>query len=110
MIFKRKNTKEVIRDGFTAHIYNSKKEYPALDTILVDCHTSHKKVYVKESHRVYFVIEGNGTFDVGDETYEVTKEDVIVIEPKVKYAYKGKMKLFELNFPSTSSDDEVAAD
>ena len=107
MIFKRKNATEVIRDGFTAHVYNSKEEYSALNTVYVDCHTSHERVFVKESHRVYFVIEGSGIFDIGDETHEVEKDDVIVIEPKTEYAYKGKMKLFELNSPATGSEDEV---
>ena len=107
MIFKLNNAKKVEREGFTAFIYNLKDDFPSCNTVYVDCHKFHKKVYVKTSHRIYFVIEGNGTFLVGDKKDKVEKNDVIVIEPMTKYSYEGKMKLFEINFPATSSEDEV---
>jgi len=107
MIFNIKNARKVSREGFTAYVYNSKDEYPALNTVYVDCFKDHEKVYVKKSYRLYFVIEGEGTFNVGDNEYAVRQNDVIVIEPMVEYSYKGKMKLFETNYPATGGDDEV---
>ena len=107
MLFSLKNACKVVRPGFTAFVYNSKEDLPPLNTVLVDCHKDHEKVYVKESHRVYFVMEGSGTFTVGKEIYKVQPFDVVVIPPKVPYSYEGKMKLFEANFPATGEEDEV---
>jgi len=107
MIFKIENAQKVEKNGFTAYVYNNKNEYPTLNTVYVDCFENHEKVYVKNSHRLYFVIEGEGEFNVGDNKYSVKQKDVILIEPMTKYSYKGKMKLFEINYPATNSDDEV---
>lgn len=107
MLFTLKNSTKVARDGFTAFLYNQKKDYPALNTVYVDCHKSHDREYVKESHRLYFVIDGGGIFYVGNDKYDVKKNDVIVIEPKIEYSYEGKMKLFEVNYPATDSSDAV---
>ena len=58
MIFKKKDAQKVSRDGFTAFVYNDKEQYSILNTVYVDCFEGHEKVFVKESHRLYFVIEG----------------------------------------------------
>jgi len=110
MIFNIENARKVSRQGFTAYVYSNKDQYPALNTVYVDCFKNHEKVYVKNSHRLYFVIEGAGFFTINEETYAVKQNDVIVIEPMIKYAYEGKMKLFETNYPATGSEDEVVAE
>ncbi|MFA6549960.1 MAG: hypothetical protein WCT36_01225 [Candidatus Gracilibacteria bacterium] len=107
MIFKLDKAKKVKKEGFTAFLYNLKQDFPSYNAVYVDCHKNHEKVYVKASHRIYFVIDGSGKFVVGDEENQVEKNDVIVIEPMTKYEYEGKMKLFEINFPATDRDDEV---
>jgi len=107
MHFPFSQTKKIEKEGFTAFLYNLKEDHPSFNTVYVDCHKSHEKVYVKASHRIYFVIEGEGTFTVDNETNQVKKNDVIVIEPTKEYSYKGEMKLFEVNFPATGSEDEV---
>jgi mannose-6-phosphate isomerase-like protein (cupin superfamily) len=107
MLFKLSNAKEVQEEGFTAFLYNLKSDFPSFNTVYVDCHKFHEEVYVKRSHRIYFVIEGSGTFTVDRKKNKTQKNDVIVIEPMTKYSYKGKMKLFEVNFPATNSEDEV---
>lgn len=107
MLFQLKNARQVSRPGFTAYVYNDKKQYPTLNTVYVDCFGEHEKVYVKKSRRLYFVIEGEGTFQINKEILAVKQHDVIVIEPLVEYSYQGKMKLFEVNYPATGSDDEV---
>lgn len=107
MLMRLANTKQVNRDGFTAFLYNLKSDYPALGAVYVQCTGSHERVFVKKSHRLYFIIEGRGVFDVGDEHYEVGPSDVIVIEPGISYSYAGSMTLFEVNYPATDDSDEV---
>jgi len=110
MIFNIENARKVTREGFTAYVYNNKDQYPTLNTVYVDCFKDHEKVYVKTSHRLYFVIEGSGTFTLNNETFSVKQNDVIVIEPMVEYSYEGQMKLFETNYPATGSEDEVVVE
>ena len=107
MLLKLSDATKVERDGFTAWVYNLKKDSPAVSTVYVDCHAAHERVSVKASHRLYFVIEGEGKFTVGDEEHVVESKDVIIIEPKTPYSYEGQMTLFEVNFPATDSSDEV---
>ncbi|MEK6967362.1 MAG: hypothetical protein AABX51_01900 [Nanoarchaeota archaeon] len=107
MLYKLKDAKKVERQGFTAFKYNSKADLPEMNAIFVDCHDSHEKCSVKNSFRLYFVIDGTGEFLVGEEKFSVEKNDVVIIPPKTAYAYKGKMKLFEANAPATSSEDEI---
>ncbi|KKW41765.1 MAG: Cupin 2 domain-containing protein [Candidatus Magasanikbacteria bacterium GW2011_GWA2_56_11] len=107
MLFSLQNAQKVSRPGFTAYVYNSKEEHPGLNTVYVDCFAGHEKVYVKNSRRLYFVIEGEGIFHLNGEEHAVRPNDVVVIEPMAEYAYTGKMKLFEVNCPATGSEDEV---
>lgn len=110
MFFELKNAKEVKREGFTAFLYNNKKEIPEYNSVYLEVHGTHDKEFVKASHRLYFVIEGEGVFNVGKETKNVKKNDVIVVPPQAIYSYQGKMKLFEVNFPATDSSDAVKLD
>jgi len=107
MIFSLSNAQKFPRDGFTAYVYNNKDQCSAMETVYVDCFKDHEKVYVKNCHRLYFVIEGAGTFTINDKTSQVKQNDVIIIEPMVPYSYQGKMKLFEVNSPATGEGDEV---
>jgi mannose-6-phosphate isomerase-like protein (cupin superfamily) len=107
MLFKLRDAIKVKRDGFIAYVYNMKSDYSSVNTIYVECHKNHERVYVKNSHRIYFLLEGNGSFNVGEQNYKVEQHDVVIIEPQVEYSYEGKMKLFEVNFPATDEHDEV---
>jgi len=107
MIFNIENATKISEEGFTAHLYNTKEQYPAISAVFVECTGGHEQVYVKKSHRLYFVIEGSGTFTINNETSPIKKNDVIVIEPMTPYSYEGQMKLFEVNSPATDSNDQV---
>ncbi len=110
MRFKLEDAHIVNLPGFDAFLYNSKSEFPPCSMVFVDCHSSHARVMVKASHRIYFVIEGEGGFVLEGRRYDVSQHDVIVIKPQTAYEYSGRMKLFEVNFPATDASDEVALD
>ncbi|WP_291036407.1 cupin domain-containing protein [Herbiconiux sp.] len=40
----------------------------------------------KEVHEIYFIIQGTATFTVGDETFEVSDRDIVVVEPMVAHS------------------------
>lgn len=39
----------------------------------------------RECHEIYFIIEGQATFVVGDHTYRVAERDVVVVEPNTPH-------------------------
>ena len=110
MFFELKNTEEIVKDGFTAYRYNLKEEISEFTSLFVDVDGAHDKEYVKTSHRLYFVVQGNGKFWVGGKEKTVRQYDVIAIPPMTAYYYDGKMKLFEINFPGTGPEDSVKVD
>lgn len=44
----------------------------------------------------YYVIEGNGEFQINDDFISINKGDLIEILPKQKYSYKGNLKMLEI--------------
>jgi mannose-6-phosphate isomerase-like protein (cupin superfamily) len=42
----------------------------------------------REVHEIYFIIEGNATFTVGDEEHEVRERDIVVVEPLAAHSIK----------------------
>lgn len=44
----------------------------------------------------YYIIDGNGIFEINNEKFEVKKDDLIEIPPKNKYSYEGRMNMLEI--------------
>lgn len=62
----------------------------------------HTNVY---SRKIYYVIEGNGTFNVNGETILVKKDDVIEIPSNTEFVFAGKMRLLLIMTPAFRSQD-----
>lgn len=56
-----------------------------------------------KSTMFYYIIDGNGEFEIDDDKIEVVKNDLIEILPKQKYSYEGNMKMLEIQ--SNSFDE-----
>ena len=65
MLLKLRDAVGVKKQGFTAYVYNTKRSYPPANAIFVQYNKGHERVRVKGSHRLYFVLEGSGSFTVG---------------------------------------------
>lgn len=91
---------------FIAKFYVTKKDGEDFNALLVDCKTRHYKTKLKNAVRMYFVIEGNGEFVVDNEKYEANLHDYFLIKSGQIYEYSGKMKLIEVNIPSTDRSNE----
>jgi len=95
------------REGFSGDIYVDKGEARGFNTLLVDVHGEHPRKRMGESTtRTYFVIEGEGTFTIGEQTFAVSNGDYFVIEPGGEYNYSGNMKLLETNISSDNSFED----
>lgn len=49
-----------------------------------------------KSTMFYYIIEGEGTFQINDENIKIEKGILIEIPPKSKYTYDGKLKMLEI--------------
>lgn len=66
-----------------------------------------QEFYDKKSTFVYYVLKGQGTFFLNDKKVSVKATDLIVIPPKVKIYYLGKMELLLTTVPAWQAKNEV---
>jgi RimJ/RimL family protein N-acetyltransferase/mannose-6-phosphate isomerase-like protein (cupin superfamily) len=101
-------TERFERPGFTGNVYIPKEANSGVVALQVDVHGRHpRKRMLQGTTRTYYVVDGEGSFTLGDETHAVAKGDLFIIPPGGEYEYEGKMTLFEMNFsPNNSFRDE----
>ncbi len=92
-------TEHFDRDGFSGDVYVSDENKKEFNALRVSVHGKHPLKKMVDATRVYFVIEGKGTFTMNGTTNEVKEHDLYVIEPGSEYEYEGTMTLFEFNVP-----------
>ena len=95
------------REGFSGNWYVGNGENRGFSALVVNVHGEHPRKRMGENTtRTYFVIEGEGMFTIGGQTFEVSKGDYFVIEPGGEYNYSGNMKLLETNISSDNSFED----
>jgi mannose-6-phosphate isomerase-like protein (cupin superfamily) len=96
------------REGFDGHVYVPSEAGIGFNVLSVDVHGSHpRKRMLGDTTRTYYVIDGTGSFTLGDTTTEVQAGDLFVIPPEGEYEYNGQMRLLEVNVsPSNGFQDE----
>ncbi len=65
-----------------------------------------QEFYDIESYFIYYIYEGEGVFVLDDEKIEVTTTDLVVIPPKTKIHYFGKMKMVLTVSPEFKEENE----
>ncbi len=55
---------------------------------------------------MYYILEGRGTFTLNDEKVEVEPTDLLVIPPKTRIHYFGKLKMILVNTPTFKPENE----
>jgi mannose-6-phosphate isomerase-like protein (cupin superfamily) len=76
--------------------------------VLVSTETGHnQEFYDKQSTFTYLILEGSGTFFLDDESVEVSKGDVLSIEPNTRIYYKGRLKMVLVTTPAWKPENEV---
>jgi mannose-6-phosphate isomerase-like protein (cupin superfamily) len=65
-----------------------------------------EEFYDDVSTHMWFIIEGKGTFVIDDEKVEVSKNDLVVVGPKKRIHYFGKMRMLLCTTPSFNADNE----
>ena len=90
--------------GYKYHLRN-----PDLEVFYVDVVQGHDTYEIsKKCTHIYFVIEGEGFFEIDGSKLEAKPQMVIEVPPEVEYSYTGKMKLLLImNPPFFEGNGEV---
>lgn len=68
----------------------------------------HRPLRTDHSTRIYYVLEGAGTFAVGDDPpVRAGEGDVVVIQPGVRYGFDGELTYLVLNAPAFVEGDDI---
>lgn len=59
----------------------------------IDCFHQHDKYCIYQGVFIYYVVEGNGKFKIGNDIFDVKNGDMIEVPANTEFVYKGKMKL-----------------
>ncbi len=96
--------------GLKARAYSDKEDF-ARASIAVFEAEKHGKVLTKTSDRIYYIIDGSGTFEIDGNKIHVEKTDAIIVPKNTPYDYwadKGKkLNLFLVHTPSFDEKGEV---
>lgn len=66
-----------------------------------------EEFYDNVSTHMWFIIEGEGIFVIDDEKVEISKNDLIVVPPKKRIHYFGRMKMVLCTTPAFNPKNEV---
>lgn len=61
---------------------------PRMSVVYAELEGDHSLVHTEDLERIYFIIDGQGEFDIGQEKINVNAGDVITIPPKTEYNYR----------------------
>lgn len=80
---------------------------PLTNHLIVECDEKLTVSLIQhKSEFTYYVLEGEGYFIINDQKRPVTHGDLIVLPPKTKYTFGGKLKLFLINTPRYTPEQE----
>jgi len=65
-----------------------------------------EEFYSDVSTYMWFIIEGKGTFIIDDEKIEVSEKDLVVVPPKKRIHYFGKMRMLLCVTPAYNEKNE----
>ena len=77
-------------------------EFVRIDTVIGHA----TKIIEHESTFCYYVLEGNGYFEIDGEKEACSKGDLVVIPPGHAFIYKGNLKLLLVDTPPWREEQE----
>ncbi|HID94633.1 MAG TPA: cupin domain-containing protein [Candidatus Latescibacteria bacterium] len=80
------------------------------DTPVLNLHvteiTDSQRHYHKGCTEIYYILEGSGVLEVGDDRVDLTPGTVILIEPGTAHRGYGDFKALIVGVPAMKADDE----
>ena len=74
---------------------------------LIEMNGDHGKIKCLGEDRIYFILEGDGKFVIGDESNDVSPNDLIFVPKNTPYNIIGKMKYFLICSPEFDPRDDA---
>jgi mannose-6-phosphate isomerase-like protein (cupin superfamily) len=69
---------------------------------------THRRLRTDASTRLYYVVEGDGWFELGDEPrFEIRTGDVVVVPRRLPYALGGRLTYLVINGPAFREGNDV---
>jgi mannose-6-phosphate isomerase-like protein (cupin superfamily) len=114
MKFTKNDSLKIDWDGVNAWVYSSNEDLEAGSAIYFEIKTHHGKCMSKKSDRIYYIVDGQGEYEIDGKTFSVKKEDVIIVPKNTPYDYKATndtiLKVFLVHTPAFDPDAEVKFD
>lgn len=93
------------KHGIDITVFN--EGVPGANVVFISVEKGHfQEFYDIKSHFTYYIVEGEGTFVLNDERIKVKATDLLVIPPKTRIHYFGKMKMVLTVSPAFNEDNE----
>lgn len=95
MTYKKNIVNSFSKDGFDVSLLNTECNDLSLCFVNIG---GKRDTYcmLDKSTMFYYIIEGEGNFEINGENIKVGKNDLIEISPKNKYTYEGELKMLEI--------------
>lgn len=110
MKFELNKAKKFGWSGLKGWAFNSKEDFPGASAAYFEVTGKHGKVKATKSDRIYYVIEGQGRFEVNGKSFKVAPADVVIVPKNTPYDYKATskvLKLFLVHSPAFEPEAEV---
>ena len=79
-----------------------------LEIYYVDVSQGHDTYIIsKKCFHIYYILEGEGVFEIKNETKRVSKDSLVEVPPNTEYTYSGKMKLLLIMNPPWCEGNET---
>ena len=88
-------------------IINEYKINSDFSAALIEINGDHGKLRCIGEDRIYFILDGEGKFVIGDEESDISPNDLIFVPKNTPYNIIGKMKYFLICSPEFNPKDDV---
>jgi len=104
-IFTAKEARKFNKYGIDLVVYG--ENVPEANVVHVSVKKGHfEEFYVLKSYFIYYIVKGKGTFYLNDQKLEVKTTDLVVIPPKTRIHYFGKMEMVLTVAPAFNQKNE----
>lgn len=99
------------KEGIKGKIFDSSNLSNKARFVLIETNTGHKsKIREKESDFFYFILEGEGDFEIEGQVEKVQKGDLVLVPNGKVFKYKGNLKMLLVSSPPWTPKQEETLD
>jgi len=98
-VIKNSQVEEIDRGFIKVRQLLNQDDINNVSVAIIKINGTNKRIINTKSDAVYYVIEGNGFFDINDEEVKVETGDLIFIPKGTTYFDKGSLTMLSINNP-----------